>query len=76
MRIASLDKDTLRITDMQMDARGAGDEVEITNLSATLPGDGKLTGGGRVRVRGGDDWSVTLAATGVGIDEDIRRRVV
>jgi len=71
MRVASLDNKTLRITDMQMDARAAGDDVEITNLRATLPGDGRLSGDGKLRVRGGNEWTLNLNAKGVGIDEDM-----
>jgi len=71
LRIADLENKTLRITDMQMDARQAGDYLDLENLRATMPGQGKLEGTGRMRLRGGDDWKVDVAARDVGIDNDI-----
>lgn len=71
LRVASIDTGTLVVRELRIDARQAGDYLDLESLSALLPGQGKLTGSGRMRVRGGDDWNVKLDADSVGIESDM-----
>ena len=69
--VASVDNRTLRIRDLVLDSKLQGDHLEITELSAILPGKGILGGSGRMRVRGGSDWALNLEMKNVGIDGDM-----
>jgi uncharacterized protein involved in outer membrane biogenesis len=71
LRIRSLDQKTLKVTDIEMDARQAGDFLDVEKVRAKLQGTGTLDGSGRMRVRGGDDWNAKLDVSDVGIDEDL-----
>lgn len=72
VRIESIDNRTLRVRDIAVDARQAGDFLEIEKLRALLGDSGALEGSGRMRVRGGDDWQVKLDAKDVGLDAQMR----
>ena len=71
LRVASIDTGTLVVRELEIDARQAGDYLDLESLRALLPGKGKLTGSGRMRVRGGDDWAVKLDADEVGLESDM-----
>jgi uncharacterized protein involved in outer membrane biogenesis len=71
LRVASIDTGTLVVRELKIDARQAGDYLDLESLTAMLPGQGKLNGSGRMRVRGGDDWNVQLDADRVGIESDM-----
>jgi len=69
--VASVDNKTLRVRDLVLDSKLNGDFLEITELSAILPGKGTLGGSGRMRVREGGDWTLNLEMKNVGIDGDM-----
>lgn len=71
IRVREIDQDGLKITDLEIDAKQAGEWLDLEKLRANLPGQGRLKGDGRLQVRGGDAWTVKLAAESVGLNEDV-----
>jgi hypothetical protein len=71
IRIRAIDRDELKVRNLEIDSRAKGDWLELEQLSATLPGEGTLKGTGRLRVQGGDEWTANLTASKVGIDKDM-----
>jgi len=59
------------VRDLEIDARHEDDWLKLERLAARLPGRGTLSGAGRLRVQGGNEWSVKLDAKDVGLDEDM-----
>ncbi|MGH7163642.1 MAG: hypothetical protein ACREID_09165, partial [Planctomycetota bacterium] len=71
IRIRSVDQRVLRVRDLELDALASGDYLDVAKVSASLAREGTLTGGGRVRVRGGDEWSARLEMHQVGLDAQL-----
>jgi hypothetical protein len=71
IRVRSIANETITVRDLEIDAKQAGDFLDLQRLHALLPGDGTLEGTGRMRVRGGDEWNVTLDAENVGIEDNM-----
>lgn len=69
--VKSLAKDTLRVHDFEMDATQAGDYLDVDSLKAQLADQGKLSGSGRVQIRGGDAWQAKLNANHVALDREM-----
>ena len=71
IRIDKVERDTLTVRDLKVDAKQAGDYLDLEKITALLPGDGTLDGSGRMRVKGGDDWAVKLDAKNVAIEKNM-----
>ncbi|MHC4339792.1 MAG: AsmA family protein [Planctomycetota bacterium] len=71
IRIRSAGGDVFKVRDIEVDARQAGDWLDIEKIGAALPGQGRLDGGGRLQVRGGDGWDARLNLKNVSIDGDM-----
>ena len=71
IRVRSIERGGLEVRELEMDSKFANDSLEMEKLHALLPGRGTLCGTARLRVKGGDDWSATLLAKDVGLDDDI-----
>jgi len=71
IRVHSIDRNGIAVRDLVLDARQAGDWLDLKRLSAGFAGGGALQGSGRMQVRGGDGWALHLDASRVGIDRDM-----
>jgi len=71
IRIRSVARGGLAARDIEIDARQAGDWLQLEKLTAQLPGKGALDGTGKLRLAGGDEWSAKLAASHVGLEDDV-----
>lgn len=71
IRVASIDQGALNLRDLEIDAALNGGWLDLERLTANLPGKGALSGTGRMRVQGGDEWNVKLDAKEVGLEEDL-----
>ncbi|MHC4133463.1 MAG: AsmA family protein [Planctomycetota bacterium] len=71
IHVDEIERAGVTLRDLEIDARHAGDWLKLEKLAARLPGRGTLSGAGRLRVQGGDEWKVKLDARNVGIEEDM-----
>ncbi len=71
IRVKQIDRGGVKVRDLVIDARQDGDFLQLDKLAALLPGKGKLSGTGALRVRGGNDWRVQLKADTVGLSNDM-----
>jgi uncharacterized protein involved in outer membrane biogenesis len=71
IHVEEINRAGVTMRNLELDARHAGDWLELEKLAARLPGRGTLSGAGRLRVQGGNEWSVKLDARDVGIDDDM-----
>jgi len=71
IHVEAIDRAGVTVRDLEIDARYEEDWLKLEKLAARLPGRGTLSGAGRLRVQGGDEWSVKLDAKDVGLDEDM-----
>lgn len=71
IHVEKIERAGVTVRDLEIDARHAGDWLKLEKLAARLPGKGTLNGAGRLRVQGGDEWSVKLDAKNVALDEDM-----
>ncbi len=71
LTVRSIERDTITVRDLNIDAAQVGDYLDLKSISALLPGDGKLNGSGKMRIRGGNDWNVKLKAKDVAIEKNM-----
>ncbi|MHC4548776.1 MAG: AsmA family protein [Planctomycetota bacterium] len=71
IRVRAIDRGGLHVRELEIDARQAGEFLELDRLRGLLSGEGELSGTGRLRVRNGDEWNVKLDAKNVALEEDM-----
>ena len=71
VRVSSIESGTVKVTDIEIDARQAGDWIDLEAIRAKLPGEGSLQGNGRLHLRGGNDWNAKLDAKRVTLGGDV-----
>jgi len=71
VRVAAIESGTMKVSDIEIDARQAGDWIDLEAIRAKLPGEGTLSGDGRVHLRGGNEWNAKLDAKRVTLGGDV-----
>jgi hypothetical protein len=69
--IDAIDAASMRVRNLLLKSTLDGDDLVVPELSADLPGSGRLGGSGRMGMRKGGGWSADLALQKVSIDKDM-----